>query len=70
MCKWNNCRIEIAKTHPEKAKVSLTLFKHQIMKTNGGSELKQPPIRLEMDLSGKFHAPASIVPKKYPVPTD
>ena len=36
VCKWKSYRKEMAKTRPEKAKVSLPLFKHQVMKTNGG----------------------------------
>jgi len=34
VCKWNSCRTEIAKAHPEKSKVSMFLFKNQVMKTN------------------------------------
>ena len=43
MCKWKSCRKEIAKTHLEKAKLSLPLPKHQVMKTNGGVGVNNQP---------------------------
>jgi len=43
MCKWNSCRTEIAKTHPEKTRVSLPLFKYQVMRTNEGVGVNNYP---------------------------